>query len=408
MTSYERSQEHVVRIEQPSRHFCLLRAPKGDYLGVSSDEVGVSDGKELRTFDYVDDEAVWEEVTGDNAYRHVITGLTVRTDADSSHDSRYLLHDGAFVGSDGAVSKEGALFTVQHGPADLPSEYLRTFNENGWVCLPAILDAGVVEELEKVSCTGRWSDRKYDKSTSLLNQSAAVGRAGAEPVSLWLLRQYLQTNDIRFAHAPGIAVLSKDDGKRDVQGWHSDFPYLWGITGRVGGDRVPIHTSGDLVLGVQCNICISEFTRDNGATCFKLGSHTLNEGPPQNWGIGTDYSQPGYREEHGLPYNGPEADTIEAPAGSIILYDARTWHRAGVNRTDQKRAAILQAVTPMYIMPFIDMSQPYKAFINSSLARQLTDRERKDIEKLMVHKIVGPLGQYAITIDEELSRNTNS
>ena len=408
MTKNERCQERVVRIQRPLRHYCLLRAPKGDYLGISNSNEGVLDHAELGTFDHVDDGAIWEDVTGDNAFRHVVTGLTVRTDADFSRDSCHLRHDGVFLGSDGAVSEEGALFTVEHGPADLPSEYLRTFNENGWVCLPAILDADVVEELERVSCTGRWSDSKYDTNTSLLNQSAAVGRAAAEPVSLWLLRQYLQTNDIRFAHAPGVVVLGKDDGKRDVQGLHSDFPYLWGITGRVGGDRVPIHTSGDLVMAVQRNTCITEFTRDNGATCFKLGSHKLNEGPPKNWGIGSDYSERGYREAQGLPYGGPEADVIEAPAGSIILYDARTWHRAGVNRTDQKRAAILQAVTPMYIMPFIDMSQPYKAFVNGPFAPLLTERERKDIEKLMVHKIVGPGGQYAITIDEELSRIINS
>ncbi|MCZ6616657.1 MAG: hypothetical protein O7E57_00885 [Gammaproteobacteria bacterium] len=58
--------------------------------------------------------------------------------------------------------------------------------------------------------------------------------------------------------------------------------------------------------------------------------------------------------EHGLPDNGPDADIVEAPAGSIILYDARTWHRAGVNRTGEKRAAMLQAITPMYLMPFTD------------------------------------------------------
>lgn len=391
--------ENVVRIEPPTRHFDLLRASNGDYLGALN-------GGELATFDHVDDKAIWEHVTETDAYRHVKSGLTLTAQPTSSAGGCYLRHDGAPVGGDGASSKEAALFTIGHGPAHLASEYLRAFKDNGWVCLPAILSPQIVEELEKVACTGRWSDRKYDRSTSPLNQNAAIAKATAEPVSLWLIRQYLQTHDIRLAHAPGVVVLGKDDGKRDVQGWHSDFPYLWGITGKVGGDRIPTGKGGELVMGVQHNTCISEFTRDNGATCFKLGTHTLNVGPPKDWGIGTDYAQPGYRQKHGLPYNGPEADLIEAPAGSIILYDARTWHRAGVNRTDDRRGAILQAVTPMYIMPFNDTSQPYKDFVNGPLAKELTQRERKDIEELMVHKIVGPLGRHAITVDAELTRMT--
>ena len=160
-------------------------------------------------------------------------------------------------------------------------------------------------------------------------------------------------------------------------------------------------------MGLQRNICISEFTKENGATCFKLGSHKMNAAPPREWGWGSDYSRPGHRAEHGLPYNGPEADVIEAPAGSIILYDARTWHRAGVNRTEQKRAAMLQAVIPMYIMPFMDTSRAYKALVNGPLLDELTHREQGELKELMVHKIVGPLGQHAIGVDEELTQMTS-
>lgn len=74
---------------------------------------------------------------------------------------------------------------------------------------------------------------------------------------------------------------------------------------------------------------------------------------------------------------GPDADVIEAPAGSYIVYDSRIWHRAGVNRTPHKRSAMLQAVIPMYIMPFMDTSRPYKNFIHSPLAEELTALEHK-------------------------------
>ena len=57
----------------------------------------------------------------------------------------------------------------------------------------------------------------------------------------------------------------------------------------------------------------------------------------------------------------------------------------------------------MYIMPFMDTSRAYKAFLASSFPDELTQRENNDLRELMVQKIVGPAGQFAITIDEELT-----
>ena len=363
------SSERITRIERPSRRFVLLRVTNGCYLSTS-------DGVTLATVGHVDDQAIWQHAEQQNEFRHVLTGL---------------------------ILSAGPELTIDRGPSRLPSEYLQEFRQNGWVCLPAILADDTVNELARVACVGRWSGREFDQCVLPLNQDSAVAKAAVEPVSLWLTRQYLRSDDIRLAHSPSITVLSKDDGKRDVQGWHADFPYLWGSPHQIGGDRVPPGSSGNLLMGVQRNICISDFTKANGATCFKLGSHNLNIGPPRDWGVDADYAQPGYRRQYGLPYSGADTDIIEAPPGSIILYDARTWHRAGINRTDEKRAAMLQALTPMYIMPFKDTSEPYKMFIDSPLAEQLNDREHAEIARLMIHQIVGPLGHHAITVDRELT-----
>ena len=254
-----------------------------------------------------------------------------------------------------------------------------------------------------MSCTGRWEDGTYDRSIPPLNQTAAVAKIATEPVSLWLMRQYMQTQEIRLGHSPSFAILTPDDGRRKVQGWHSDFPYLWGIAGSEVVNRIPVHKVDGLVMGVQRNLCVSEFRKENGATCFKLGSHTLGEGPPTEWGNGNTSRQDGYRESKGLPYTGPDADVVEAPPGSYIVYDSRIWHRAGVNRTPHKRAAMLQAVIPMYIMPFMDTSRPYKNFIHSPFADALTPLEQKELEAIMVNKMVGPAGHLAITVDEELT-----
>ena len=299
------------------------------------------------------------------------------------------------------ASSAGATFTPSHGPEQLPSESLAFFRANGWVCLTSILAPDTVEALQRLAGTDG-HERAGDETSRLraaLSMDSAVARTAAEPVSLWLIRAYMQTGDIRLGHAPALIVLHPDDGKRNVQGWHSDFPYHWGID---APGVVPTPT-GDTVLGVQRNVCVSEFTRERGATAFKLGSHVKDHGPPDEWvTAATLQGKPGHRAEHGLPYNGPDADVIEAPAGSIILYDARTWHRAGVNRTPHRRAAMLQAMTPMYIMPKSDTSAAYKHFLTSPAHAGLTARERNEMHNLMLHTFNGP-AQQAIAPDQELT-----
>ncbi len=396
MVKDEIFQERVVRVEKPSAHFTLLRNATGKFLGVS-------DTNALSAFDYVDDKAIWKQIEGKSAYRHVGTRIQLEIEAADAENGCYLRHQGDLLASDGSVGGEGAVFSAGHGPAHLPSEYLESFKENGWVCLPSIVAPDILEELERVSCTGRWEAETYERRVPPLNETAAVAKIITEPVSLWLMRQYMKTHEIRLGHSPGFAILSPDDGKRRVQGWHSDFPYLWGIAGSETVNRIPVHKVDGLVMGVQRNLCVSEFRKENGATCFKLGSHTFGQGPPVEWINGNTSRQEGVRESKGLPYTGPEADVVEAPAGSYIVYDSRIWHRAGVNRTAHKRAAMLQAVIPMFIMPFMDTSRPYKDFIHSSLADELTELEHRELESVMVNKMVGPQGHLAITVDDELT-----
>ncbi len=376
----------VVAIDPPAGHYRYLTAPNGDWLATE-------DGETLRVQGQVDDAAIWN-ATGDG-FEHVVTGLALSADNIDLNAATRLRHAGAEVDAEGGRGA-GADFTVGHGPEKLPSTYLRELNEQGWVSLTCVLPAAVVDGLQMVGCVDAYAEREPVRAPPLA-QHPAVAKVSAEPISLWLTRQYLHTQDIRLGHSPGVNALPRDDGKREVQGWHTDFPYLWGT-----GDRIPL-PSGDLVLGMQRNVCVSDFRKDNGATLFKLGSHRSNTPPPVEWGRSTQTYRRGSRASFGLPYAGPEADVIEAPAGTIVLYDARTWHRAGMNKTERKRGAMIQAMVPGFIMPFMDTSATYKAFLASDAYHEVTERERKDLEQLMVHKIAGPAGVFAITVDAELT-----
>ena len=376
----------VVSIPKPKRHYRYLHTPNGDWLATTG-------GAALHVQEHVDDAAIWEEAA--DGFRHVATGTRLDADALEIESATQLRLGGSPLNADGAPG-EAATFTVGHGPEKLPSAYLRELEENGWVSLTCVLSPSVVDGLQQVGCVDAYEGREPVRQPPLA-QHPAVAKVTAEPISLWLTRQYMHTPDIRLGHSPGISALTRDDGEREVQGWHTDFPYLWGT-----GDRVPL-PSGDLVLGMQRNVCVSDFRKDNGATLFKLGSHASNSPPPKEWGISTHTYRKGYRAKHGLPYSGPDADVIEAPAGTIVLYDARTWHRAGMNSTDRKRGAMIQAMIPGFIVPFMDTSATLKAFLKSDAHDQVTERERKELDKLMIHKIMGPAGMFAITIDEELT-----
>lgn len=376
----------IVSFAKPSHHYCYLNDQKGDWLATNN-------GESLFIQGYVDDSAIWD--VSSSGFRHVKTGLELNS---SSTEVGSTCNLSTANGSTGIFDSIGdsAPFVVGHGPELLPSHYLDTLHEQGWACLTSILAPEVVDGLQRVGCVDSYADRQPER-VSPLSQDASVTKVTVEPISLWLTREYMGTRDIRLGHSPGVSALTKDDGQREVQGWHTDFPYLWGT-----GDRVPV-PSGELVLGMQRNVCVSNFTKENGATLFKLGSHRSMRPPPEEWGLSKHTYRRGHRAQFGLPYAGPESDLIEAPAGSIVLYDARMWHRAGMNFTLNRRGAMIQAIVPSFVVPFMDTSKTFKSFLKSEACRQVTERDRVELENLMIHKIVGPAGVFAITIDDELT-----
>ena len=372
--------ERAVRFARADARYSMVVAADGRFLGADG-------GGALTLSDAVSDDLMWREEDG--RLRHA--GAPVSLD----------LEDGAVAR--GAVGESDDLrgpFAVIHGPERLPSEYLAHLREHGWVVLVSVLAPGIVDALQRIAGTDGYTVRSQDRKRRQLCQGSALAKTAVEPISVWLSRSYMQTDDIRMAHSPGVGVLTPDDGKRTVQGWHSDYPYHWGINAH---GKVPT-PSGETVMGVQRIVCVSEFTKVHGATAFKLGSHALDHGPPEEWGLAKDAYRPDYRAANGLPYNGPDADIIEAPAGSMILFDTRTWHRAGVNRTEKGRAAILMDMTPAYIVPYADTSEDYRAFTESDGYDDLNEREKAEFTRLMVHRFLGPAGpRSVIGTHEELT-----
>lgn len=381
-------EERAVRFTEPASRHAMALAQDGRFLAV--DESGT-----LSIADEVSDAAMWRH--GDGLLEHAAHPVALAVTHTEDGRCRLSPTDGSIRMADDSGT---ASYTIVHGPELLPSEYLAHFKAHGWVCLAAVLDSEIVDALQRIACTDGHAHRTPDRSRRQICQGSALAKTALEPVSVWLARQYMQTDDIRLAHSPGIGVMTPDDGKRTVQGWHSDYPYHWGINAE---GKVPT-PSGQTVMGVQRIVCVSEFTKYRGATAFKLGSHALDRGPPKDWGVASAVYDPDYRAAHGLPYNGTDADVIEAPPGSMILFDTRTWHRAGINRSPENRAAILMDITPAYIVPYSDTTADYRALVESEAYDELNAREKQEFERLMVHRFLGPAGSRAVIgTDAELT-----
>ena len=338
----------IVTLGRPEHHYVLLTADDGRMLGLT-------DNGDLALFDEAGDRVVWDRTSA--GLRHVATGKDV---AAATDDGVCTLR----VGSD-KVDVE-----IRHGPEKLPSEYLGYLRCEGWVCLNSILPPETVDRLERVACTGRYEHFEQNTDMPKICQDAAVGRAIAEPVSLWVLRAYLQSRDIHLGHPPGFNVLPPETLARAGRRWHSDIPYTRSSSPQ------PVFPRPGPPKACNRNTFVSNFTHLNGATMFKPGSHLLDSGPPDEWNAAV--------EDGELPYSGPEATVLEAPSGSMILYDARTWHRAGYNRSDHKRGMMATNYETPDVVPKRDTRPACRRLHQTPVYQELNAREQRDVTDLLM------------------------
>ena len=80
---------------------------------------------------------------------------------------------------------------------------------------------------------------------------------------------------------------------------------------------------------------IDDFSATNGATVFVPGTHQQSEIPSD-----------AYLRANAVP--------AEAPAGSMIVFDATTWHASGFNCSSDDRLAVNHMFTRSYMKQMID------------------------------------------------------
>lgn len=97
---------------------------------------------------------------------------------------------------------------------------------------------------------------------------------------------------------------------------HVDWP--WGQSGAS-------HIEGslpDVVINLTTFWMLTDFTIENGATVVAPGTHKARKNP---------------NGDHTLRQARPTEFTIEAPAGSVLVFDGRLWHTGGNNCSPSRR-----------------------------------------------------------------------
>lgn len=110
----------------------------------------------------------------------------------------------------------------------------------------------------------------------------------------------------------------------------------------------------DLRLMANMLVMLDDFTLGNGATYLLSGSHLGPERP-------TD------EEFHA------RSSRAVGPAGSILVFDSRLWHAAGVNHDGSIRRALTLTFTPPYFKPQLD----YPRAVGYERGPSLSPRQRQ-------------------------------
>ncbi len=81
---------------------------------------------------------------------------------------------------------------------------------------------------------------------------------------------------------------------------------------------------------------LNDFTEENGATLVAPGSHLASN-------------------PHQFFMDPPQMVSLEAPAGTAVFLDGRTWHCTGINKTANERSAIFA----YYCRPFVRQQENF-------------------------------------------------
>ena len=272
----------------------------------------------------------------------------------------------------------------RRGPlAKPPSAHVAELKAEGFTVLPRVSFGADLEAIVRAVAARRATLDEpptdgYIWMQQMLQTHPAFARAATHPVVLYVVSQMLG-DDFHFCHTPIVNTLKPT---RDLAGaafagqaWHADYPYRSADFNAAGGAPFAFP---DEPLGVQVNLCVDEFTEQNGGTMYMPRSHLENRWPDElNDNVGSLAGDPVHAR----------ARQFVAPRGAAVVYDSRLWHRRcdERNHSGKDRVNVLHAIARGGVCkPMIDMTVEAAAFLASTIPAEITARELRDVRRLVV------------------------
>jgi ectoine hydroxylase-related dioxygenase (phytanoyl-CoA dioxygenase family) len=148
------------------------------------------------------------------------------------------------------------------------------------------------------------------------------------------------------------------------QSFHRDFPR------HLGGYLASLNTL----------VAIDDFTAENGGTIVASSTHQRQERPD-------------------VRFLDAVAESVQCPAGSIVVFDSTLWHAAGRNRSDRDRLGINQQFTRSFIKQQVDYVR--------ALGDEVVERQAPRTQQLLgwYTRVVTSLDEYYQPPERRLYRS---
>ena len=208
-----------------------------------------------------------------------------------------------------------------HKVSDEPpwlAEVLESLERVGFALLANQLEQQKLEDMRRAldDLAGRQAKRFGGvEALEAIGEAGQVRAPCMEDPLFWELVTLPDVNAVVERLLGPAAIVMQQNGvvmppageRHQQQRWHRDLPYQAWVS------------TSPLAIGALC--ALDAFNSQSGGTAFLPGSHRFPRFPSepfiQSW-------------EHG----------IEAPAGSVILFDAMVFHRGGLNSGRSLRRAV--------------------------------------------------------------------
>jgi len=206
--------------------------------------------------------------------------------------------------------------------------------EEGFCLIPNVIPAAecatMCERLTAVADRWRRADQLQKLKTSyvpgLINfDQSFASYIAAEPV-LAVLEQLLGRN-LRVS----FTTLLTSEAHRERSNWHADWPFNQNTACHIPAPYP------DLCMHVTALLMISPFTNDNGGTLIVPGSHRQSTNPTDPSSDVDAYAA------H------PDEFCVTGSAGSMVLFDSRTWHCAPANPSSESRVCVGVRYAPWWL-----------------------------------------------------------